>query len=115
MSALGEKSLLELELKVASHAGVRGDSDTGAPALMTYEAEAPAHRLFARERWGFDSARLGRRARDRERRANGSSCGGRTEEEKKEGHDYEGDAGGGPGGGRHIPWMICRPPPSSRS
>ena len=84
-----------LELNVTSRAGVGGDGDASAPAVTTYEAEAPNHRLFARERWGFDSTRLGRRARDLERQANASPGGGRTEEEKKEGHDYEGGVGGG--------------------
>ena len=91
MVGLGEKSLQKLN--VASRAGVGGGGD--APAAMTYEAEASAHRVFAREWWGIDSARLGRRARDLERRANASSSGGRMEEEKKEGHDYKGSVGGG--------------------
>lgn len=107
LGALGEKSLLELN--VASRAGLGGAP--AATVTTTYEAEASAHRLLAREGFGFDSARLGRRARDLERRAGASSSadGGaaRMEEEKKEGAESEpglfGGAGHASGGGEAHP------------
>eukprot|EP01082_Thalassiosira_pseudonana_P000912 g772.t1 g772 contig10:701697-702974(+) len=78
-TTLREKSLMELS--VASRRGnITGGTTTS--ASTTYEAEASAHRLFAREGFGFDSARLGRSARDLEMRA---AAGGMMQEEKKDG------------------------------
>jgi len=90
--ALGDKSLLELN--VASRTTAANATNNA----MAYEAEASAHRLLAREGYGFDSARLGRSARELERRANNvhasSGGGGMMEEEKKEGM-YDALEGGG--------------------
>ena len=81
--ALGDTSLLELSVasRAAASAGPTDPSamggagnnylmgGMGASSSTTYEAEASAHCLLAREGYGFDSARLGRTARDLERRA----------------------------------------------
>jgi len=119
-NALGEKSLLELSVasRVGSHARPPPGATTATTSrATTYEAEASAHRMFAREGYGFDSARLGRNAREFERRANvsaaassssssssaypspyalGGGFGRSGEEEKKEGTEshYEGRVGG---------------------
>ena len=121
--ALGDKSLLELSVASrAAAAGSAGPTDPsamggagnnylmggmGASSSTTYEAEASAHCLLAREGYGFDSARLGRTARDLERRATVNTAasvaaggfGRRMEEEKKDG--VEPSFGGG------WWWKVC--------
>ena len=117
---LGDKSLLELSVAATSSSsssrvpmntasnnnntanigtatGMRPPSAVSTTTATSYEAEASAHRLLAREGYGFDSARLGRYARELERRTNnitgrsGISDGrmamdmAMDEEEKKEG------------------------------
>ncbi|KAL9186607.1 hypothetical protein ACHAXT_005845 [Thalassiosira profunda] len=124
---LGDKSLLELG--VASRdpqrsMGAGGPSTMGGAtstfggpaASTTYEAEAAAHRLLAREGFGFDSARLGRTARELERRAtvatpNTSGAGGYgpMEEEKKDGIEPTmGGMGSAGGGGEGHPLANLR-------
>mmetsp|Transcript_33975 Transcript_33975/g.69260 ORF Transcript_33975/g.69260 Transcript_33975/m.69260 type:complete len:1166 (+) Transcript_33975:31-3528(+) len=83
---LGDKSLTELS--VASRLNT-SSSTTTTHSTNTYEAEASAHRLFAREGYGFDSARLGRSVRELEMRvATSSNIGGGGGEEKKEMDHY---------------------------
>mmetsp|Transcript_33974 Transcript_33974/g.69253 ORF Transcript_33974/g.69253 Transcript_33974/m.69253 type:complete len:1177 (+) Transcript_33974:31-3561(+) len=84
---LGDKSLTELS--VASRLNTSNTSSTTTHSTNTYEAEASAHRLFAREGNGFDSARLGRSVRELEMRvATSSNIGGGGGEEKKEMDHY---------------------------
>lgn len=64
---LGEKSLTELS--VASRYTLNNTHTAASSAATTYEGEASAHRLLAREGYGFDSARLGRNVRELEMRA----------------------------------------------
>ncbi len=47
---------------------MKNETNPTTTATSSYEAEAAAHRLLAREGLGFDSADLGRRARELERR-----------------------------------------------
>lgn len=131
-TALGDKSLLELSVASRTTAstglggggggGIVGTTQGGGGA-STYESEASAHRLLAREGYGFDSARLGRTARELERRTNiattaasttasggGFGGGGRMEEEKKDGEIIgsstlllEGAGAGGGGGNESHP------------
>eukprot|EP00984_Skeletonema_dohrnii_P011681 scaffold4689_cov142-Skeletonema_dohrnii-CCMP3373.AAC.2 len=81
---LGDKSLTELS--VASRLNTSTSSTSH--STNTYEAEASAHRLFAREGYGFDSARLGRSVRELEMRVatSSNSVGGGSEEKKEMDH-----------------------------
>ncbi|EJK69819.1 hypothetical protein THAOC_08885 [Thalassiosira oceanica] len=76
--ALGEKSLLELSVA----------SNFKTSTTTTFESEASAHRMLAREGYGYDSARLGQSTREFEMRTSQSgshaTSGGRMEEEKKD-------------------------------
>ena len=95
----------------SAYFGRRPDSQV----TTSYEEESAAHRLLAREGGGFDSAGLGRRARELERRAHvngidGHRTGGGariTGEEKKDGGtlgdegDDDDDDGGATIGRRH--------------
>ena len=76
--ALGEKSLLELSVA----------SNFKTSTTTTFESEASAHRMLAREGYGYDSARLGQSTREFEMRTSQSGSHaasvGRMEEEKKD-------------------------------
>jgi hypothetical protein len=69
----GGRSMMMTMMMMGGGASGIGNENT---TTSSYEAEASAHRLLAREGWGFDSADLGRRARELERKVAANSSGG---------------------------------------
>eukprot|EP00986_Skeletonema_menzelii_P009664 scaffold4427_cov142-Skeletonema_menzelii.AAC.9 len=87
---LGDKSLTELSVASSrlnnntNNTLTSNNTTSSSSRTNTYEAEASAHRLFAREGYGFDSARLGRSVRELEMRVAITSSNNNNGEEKKE-------------------------------